>query len=434
MLKNKNILILSTGDVNGAYEAALRISKILHQAGFRVAMLVKHKTQNEPFIIQASPVVSIKDKMFLYIRTIVNNLRFFTLAPSKPRTHPKYIFLAEEKLIYYSGKRILEQVDFKPDLILSCLTNGFVNTQTLVELKNLTGAETLMVTMDMSPFTGGCHYAWNCTNYERECRNCPAIVNQHEKNLAHENLMIKKKNIAVADIKILSGSGWALNQARKSFLFKDQKEILNINSCIDTKLFNNKNREIAKRIFDLPSQAKIIFIGSQHINDERKGVIFAIEALNLLWQKLRMPIRDNVFVLIVGNLNGNVSLTNQIQFQKKYIDFIKDYRLLALLYQASTVFLCSSIEDAGPMMVSEALACGTPVVGFEMGVTSNMVVNDFNGYKAELRNANQLAVGLEKILLLTDQNFKTFSDNAVLQVDMYSSERVVVSAIENYLK
>ena len=433
-IENKRVLVLSTGDVNGAYEAAYRIAKFLYEAGYQTTMLVKKKTRPDKFIIEVKPFHLFGKKKIAtgFLNFLSKRVQNTILGLFKIQTDPKYIFYAEEKSMYDSGKLILSQLDFKPDLVLACLTNDYVNTQTLVELKKFSNAEIVMVTMDMVPFTGGCHYAWDCKGYETGCSNCPAIIDEKYKNLAHENLMIKRKNIVKANLKILTGAGWALNQAKESFLFKEQKEILNINSCIDTNLFNNKNRSYAKNIFDLPQNSKVIFVGSQHINDERKGVLFAIEALRVLWNNLDIYLRDKVYIVVVGNLNDS-SLTDQILFKKKYIEYIKDYRLLTLLYQASTIFLCSSIEDAGPMMVSEALACGTPVVGFEMGVTSNMVINGYNGFKAELRNSLQLAEGIKKILLLTDDEFKTYSDNAVLQVESYSSQHVVISAIEKLL-
>ena len=106
---------------------------------------------------------------------------------------------------------------------------------------------------------------------------------------------------------------------------------------------------------------------------------------------------------------------------KKHINYIKDYRLLALLYQATDVFVNSSIEDSGPMMVSEALACGTPVVGFDMGVVNNMVITGYNGYKAKLKDSGDLSQGIKEILELSKDEYKQYSLNALKQVEEYSS-------------
>ena len=72
-------------------------------------------------------------------------------------------------------------------------------------------------------------------------------------------------------------------------------------------------------------------------------------------------------------------------------------------------------------MVSEALACGTPVVGFDMGVVCNMVINNYNGYKAILKDSNDLANGIFTIFNLDIEQHKSFSINAVAQVKEFSS-------------
>ena len=48
----KNILLLSTGDTNGAYEYVFRLSKVLIRDGHKVVMLVKNKSKYDDFLIQ----------------------------------------------------------------------------------------------------------------------------------------------------------------------------------------------------------------------------------------------------------------------------------------------------------------------------------------------------------------------------------------------
>ena len=62
-----------------------------------------------------------------------------------------------------------------------------------------------------------------------------------------------------------------------------------------------------------------------------------------------------------------------------------------------------------------------PVVGFDMGVVNNMVINGYNGYKAELKNSNDLALGIKIILELSKQEYQRYSDNSVKQVEEFSS-------------
>lgn len=427
---SKKILLLSTRDYQGSGNALYKIGKFLLEAGYEAILAVRDKSRTDAFILQ------IPDLPKTIPQKIHNSLSYRLNAKfgSDFEVIPEYSFLninEKDKLI--SSEQIIDALPFTPDLVITGLISGFVNTTTLAELKEKTKAEIYMVTVDMAPLTGGCHYAWDCTGYQNDCRDCPAILTESLKDRAHQNLMIKLENVKKANIKVLPGSGWILEQAKLSTLFKSQKIFHNINSCIDTRLFNDKNRNYAKRIFNLPEDAKVIFTGSTFTNDKRKGMVYFVEALKHLWEAADAETRKNTLIMIAGNHTIENELVEQIPFQKQLIDFIRDERLLALAYQASDVFVCSSVEDSGPMMVSEALACGTPVVGFEMGVTSNMVVNGFNGYKAELKNSEDLAKGIFEILSLPKEKYEEYSRNAIYQVEEYSSREVLVDVINRIL-
>ena len=160
-------------------------------------------------------------------------------------------------------------------------------------------------------------------------------------------------------------------------------------------------------------------MGCQNAKAKRKGFEYLVESLKILEKKLSPNEKSKIEVIIVSrDVSGAF---DEIPFSKKHIDYIKDYRLLALLYQAVNVFVNSSIEDSGPLMVSEALASGTPVVGFDMGVVNNLVVTDFNGYKAKLKNNEDLANGIKKIFNLSESEYDNFSNNAFKTVEEFSS-------------
>jgi len=201
---------------------------------------------------------------------------------------------------------------------------------------------------------------------------------------------------------------------------------------IDINLFNSKNRNFAKSVFDLKEDKFYILMGCNNAKDPHKGFEYLVEALKIVYNKLDNFKREKIQVLIVSkHVSNDFSV---IPFEKKHIDYIKDYRLLSLLYQATDLFVNSSIEDAGPMMVSEALACGTPVVGFDMGIVTNMVVDDFNGYKAILKDSNDLANGILKIFNLSENDYSNYSKNSEEQIKKYSSFEYVENELSNILK
>lgn len=76
---------------------------------------------------------------------------------------------------------------------------------------------------------------------------------------------------------------------------------------------------------------------------------------------------------------------------------------LCLIYSAADVFVIPSIEDNLPNTALESLACGTPVVGFNIGGIPDMVIENVNGLLAESKNS----VDLKNKILQVINNEKT---------------------------
>lgn len=82
------------------------------------------------------------------------------------------------------------------------------------------------------------------------------------------------------------------------------------------------------------------------------------------------------------------------------------------IYSMCDMYLCSSVNDAGPMMVNQSLCCGTPVVGFAMGACLDGVKDKGTGYCAKLKDSTDFAEGIYKMLNLDDTERQMMSENA----------------------
>ncbi|RQO31940.1 hypothetical protein DBR32_03800 [Taibaiella sp. KBW10] len=411
----KNILIISTGDINGAYDAAYKLATIAINMGHNVKMLVKYKSRPDHFIVQyPQPVLTLGQRALLKINNKIKK--------NEPlRTDSEYGFLSiNETVQNVDVALILKTIGFKPDYIFVGMTIQFMNTTDLYNLSQKANAQVVNVTVDMNHFTGGCHFSWGCKGYVYGCNEeCPAIIAPKDKIIAKHNFERKLLNATNGNFQILAGSGLTLEQAKESKIYKNQKYIENINSLIDMKIFNDNNKQYAKKVFGLNEDKFYILAGSQTTKERRKGFSFLIEALKELELLLTPEYRSKIILLVVSREVTHVF--DEINFQTQHLDYIKDHRLLSQLYQAADVFVNTSIEDSGPMMVSEALACGTPVVGFDTGIVTNMVIDDYNGYKIRMKNSKELALGINKIFDLSKDDYATFSKNSVRQVQEYSS-------------
>lgn len=423
----KKILLISSGDNGGAYEALFRLGKHLLLQGYQVKMLVKSKTKSDNFIIAYYDVKKAYKRKNILQRLIIKVRREFFKKKKNisVKYDSKYDFIStDETSVNVSARSIIDLIGFTPNIIYSGMTDGFLNSTDLLHLQQLTKAEVYNIAVDMNHFTGGCHYAWDCKGYIEGCTSkCPAILDENEKDVPKVNFETKLRNAKKGNFKIVGMSQWTVNQARESVIYKNQKEYPNVNSLIDTTILNDKCKKFAKQVFNLEKDKFYILMGCHYVTAKRKGFEYLLRSLEILYYQLNTDQRNRIRVIVVSK--ENTQNFENILFQKQFIPFINDYRLLSLLYQASDVFVNSSIEDAGPMMVSESLACGTPVVGFNMGVVNNMVISGLNGYKAKLKDSEDLAFGIKTIFELSSEDYEKYSKNAVKQVEEYSSLNIV---------
>jgi glycosyltransferase involved in cell wall biosynthesis len=68
---------------------------------------------------------------------------------------------------------------------------------------------------------------------------------------------------------------------------------------------------------------------------------------------------------------------------------------MRLIYSAADVFITPSLEENLPNTIMEAMACGTPCVGFQVGGIPEMIDHEINGYVAEYLSAKSLASGIK---------------------------------------
>ncbi len=124
------------------------------------------------------------------------------------------------------------------------------------------------------------------------------------------------------------------------------------------------------------------------VDNYRKGFDLLFAAIS------QMPAHQRPFtVAIVGMLN-----------QKKLDDFafllgrIDHQRTLALAYSAADVFVAPSRAEAFGQVALEAMACGTPVVAFNVGGLPDMVRPGLTGLLAAPEDATALGEAISIIL------------------------------------
>ena len=433
-IKSHNILMLSTHDVEGgATTWFMHLAEVLYNVGYNIAVVVKYKKSTLPYVFPLARQPK-EGKIKRLIKKYLVHQEDDIFFASKS----EYAFFPNETEFSdcYSAQQIMDVVPFHPNIVITGLTYELANATTLHDLYTTYQVPIYMTAFDVNVFTGGCHAHFGCQGYKSDCSCCPGIIVDRRKCEVQKSFAIKQTKIKEANIGVLYAAPWTKCLSFQSSCFKNNPKC-DIGMCIDTDFYTNANRDIAKRIFNLPENSFVIFAGSANVSDKRKGFISFIESLKLLWDIIPENRRNEVYLMFAGrNIKQIDEYMKSIPpFHSHYIDFISDFRLLSLAYQASDLFVCASLEDAGPMMVAEAMSCGTPIVGYKTGLMydQSIIRNGIEGYSVSMANHSDLARAISNIIMLSAEEHNAMSNNCRLRAKKMLSEETFLCNFDELL-
>ncbi len=400
-MTNKKILHITRSQPEGPGIISYTLHNEMIRNGYQSKILTIYKTkENVPGLLT----------IYNHKYSILDRIRKRIAKSFEKKTPCNWDFhpygLTEQKN-YFKTKRILKKIDFVPDIIILYFINQFLNALNIKELQQQTGARILWVLPDMAAMTGGCHYAWQCRGYERKCGACPAIYSKNQSDITKANIEYKIRNLSGLPLEIICPSSHLLSQVKNSSVFKKNKTH-KILLSVDPRFQASNKKSEARKYFNIQANKRVVFIGAQTIKQKRKGTSYIIEALNLLYDDPLIN-NDDIYLLIAGESGEN--FINSVPFPKFYAGYLDLQNQLPLAFQASDLFVNSSIEDSGPLMVNYSIMSGTPVVAFKMGVVSDLIINGKTGFVANLRDSRSLAEGIKRLLLLNQNEYKNMCTN-----------------------
>ena len=386
-----NILHFSTEDITGgAAKAAHRLHSALREAGHQSRMIVRQKKSDDEDVVQAPPPSRPLQSRVDRLRRHIPGIR-----PRMPATKHMFNFDLQPEVDLSAW---LECQSEDPDVICLHWISGMLDSPSIRRLYEHFHCPMIWVMADQEPMTGGCHYSFGCQGFRRQCGICPQLNSIEKEDQSRATWSRKKEHLADLPICFVAPTSWGRERIRQSSLFQQHRVEL-IPYPIAVQTFRPFDQRVARDLLHLPQDKKVLFFGATYLEDERKGMKQLIEALTGLAELLEASEklkRDDIFLLIAG-LNGKQLMSN-LPLSGKYAGHFNDELTLALAYQAADIFVCPSMEDAGPMMIPEAMLCGTPVAAFDTGGAPDLIETMETGYLAQVGDALDLARGIYGLL------------------------------------
>lgn len=237
--------------------------------------------------------------------------------------------------------------------------------------------------------------------------------------------MLTAKLLGKNVVLMLTGSPVESSRARKDNLLKPFDFLVKTNFILSDRIITQSEKQIGE--YGLEKHRNKISIASEHFLDfnkfkvekrlserddlvgyigrltEEKGILNFVRAIPKV-----LEMREDVRFLIGGdghlrgkikeylkkrNLNDKVKVVGWIP-HKNIPKYLNELKLLVV----------PSYTEAGPLTAFEAMACGTLVLGSQVGIMSEILRDGKNGFVLENNSPRSIARNVLKILIREDLN------------------------------
>ncbi len=225
---------------------------------------------------------------------------------------------------------------------------------------------------DMAPMTGGCHYTLGCNQYKTKgCKECPQL--KVLDSYVNRNWKTFYKSIKNKNIHIVGDSTVITKEASESIVLENAKSFNTINYSIDFDDFFYKEHS-CDIIDDYKKDDFIVLLGAYGMDNYRKGIHKFISTFN------KYNFGKNLRLVLFGGSKENVNIDNGVR-----VDILPllNKQELVKLYSIADIMVVPSVQEAFGLVVIEAMACNTPVIGFNNTGMEDSIINDENGWLIE---------------------------------------------------
>lgn len=404
------VLIVNTHDISGgAARAAYRLHQALQSTGIESNMLVRFKKSDDYTVIGPETIIK---KVFYWRRPKLDALplRYYK---NKTQTLFSPAWLPSGSIVDRINSSDADVVH------LHWIADGMMRIEDIARIKK----PIVWSLHDMWAFTGGCHYDEECGKYKSGCCSCPVLGSNKVKDLSRSVFARKQRTFAKIDnLTIVGLSRWLTDCASQSSLFANN-QVVNLPNPIDTTKFIPVNKVQARMTLNLPTDKKLVLFGAiSATSDPRKGYTELVKALGTITNS------KDIELLVFGSSHSDNTI--QCDFATHYLGHLDDDSL-HLLYCATDVMVVPSLQENLSNAIMESLACGTPVVSFDIGGNRDLIEHKENGYLAKPFIPTDLAEGITWVL--NSSNYEVLSKNARYKViKCFDSKVVAKRYIELY--
>jgi len=381
MEKPVKVLFLNSTDIyGGAARASYRLFEGLRELGTPVKMLVRDKDSSDPDVISFKNYE--RKGWGVYLKKIIWKIKN-RIRKQKWKKYPDREPAFLNDLDSVSLIQMIKSIDF--DILhIHFVANRFLDLHELTQINK----PIVWTLHDSWPFTGICHYFYDCRNYEKSCGCCPMLHSENPNDFTRKIWKTKNKIYTKCKMFIVAPSIWIGKAANQSSLMRNFPLTV-IPNGLNTQLYTPSSKLVARQYFGLKEGIIYVMFGAINaLNDSNKGFTLLLNALVYLQNEINLPVE----LLIFGAEKDVVF--NEISYPIHSMGIIRSDATLIQLYNSADVMVVPSLSEVFGQTASEAMSCGVPTVAFNCSGIQEVIDHKKTGYLAEPYDPKDLAKGI----------------------------------------
>ncbi len=414
-LKGKKIVLVNHSDtLGGAAIVTFRLMQALRSQGLDVRMVVYTKTSSEENISTISSrflrgTAFCLERLKLIFATGFNYGDLFKISSGdfalNVHRHP---WIKEADIV-----------------CINWFNQGLMSIDGIRKLHRM-GKKIIWTMHDMWAMTGICHHSYECEYYLDKCGNCQFLSGGGTTNDLSRKMWDKKDQLyREVPITFVTVSKWLEQRARQSSLLRNCA-VLTIHNAFPIDQFYTSP---VKQLYSLetPMKPNMILFGAARLDDPIKGLKYAIDALNYIFDNYPEVASDSA-VYFFGTIK-HPELLDRLRFSYWNLGRINDFKILRYLYSSAKVVLSTSLYETLPGTLIEGQAGGAIPVTFGKGGQEDIIEHLKTGYIARYLDTQDIAKGIMWALnanisrdALHESVRNKFSASAIAQkyIDLFS--------------
>lgn len=326
----------------------------------------------------------------------------------------------------FPGTRdLLEQAPFVPDVLH--LHNLHGNYFDFRELPRLSSAVPTTITLRDAWLLGGhCAHSFGCERWKTGCGSCPGLATPPSlrRDGTAFNWRRKREIYRKSRLWLVCPSQWLADKVRQSILMPAAIGLKVIANGVDTAVFKPGDRAAARAALGWPQDEFIVMFAADGGRKSQWRDYRAMrEAVRLVGERA-----DGKAIRFFAV--GETAPPEQAGAAR--IEFLPYRDSLVECYQAANVYLHAARAETWGMVITESMACGTPVVATAVGGIPDQIVDGQTGFLSPPGDADSLARQLLWLLKQPELCHHMAGAAAIHAVTHFSLTRTVDSYVALY--